>query len=296
MNQDSYAERMLRVLSHIQTHLDEALSPADLAGLACFSPHHFHRIFRGMTGESVMGYVRRLRLERAAWRLKFTDIPVTRLAFEACYETHESFTRAFKERFGLPPREFRQMHHRLDYPPAPSGVHFHPEGEVTGFDPKTKPTGLIRIGLEEWPTRTVAYVRHVGPYDQVSAAWDRLCTWAAAEGLFGPGVEMLGLCHDDPDVTARDRVRYDACLAVSVDFTPQGEIGRREVPGGEYAVARHVGPYNQLSATYLELLGRWLPASGREPAALPTVERYWNDPDSTPPEELETDLAVLLEP
>ena len=84
MNQDSYAERMLRVLSHIQTHLDEAMSPVDLAGLACFSPHHFHRIFRGMTGESVMGYVRRLRLERAAWRLKFTDLPVTRLAFEAC--------------------------------------------------------------------------------------------------------------------------------------------------------------------------------------------------------------------
>ena len=78
---EDYRQRIQRVLGHLQTHLDEALVPADLAQIACFSPHHFHRIFRGMVGESVMQHVRRLRLERAALRLKHGDRSVTAIAF-----------------------------------------------------------------------------------------------------------------------------------------------------------------------------------------------------------------------
>ena len=86
--------RILRVLVYIQGHLDDVISLDDLAAVAHFSPYYFHRVFRGMVGESVMGHVRRLRLERAAHRLKSGDHPVTRVAFEAGYETHEAFIRA----------------------------------------------------------------------------------------------------------------------------------------------------------------------------------------------------------
>ena len=61
-----YKRRMLRVLVHIQQHLDDRLALEELAGLACFSPCHFHRVFKGMVGESVKEHIRRLRLERAA--------------------------------------------------------------------------------------------------------------------------------------------------------------------------------------------------------------------------------------
>ena len=62
----SYRERILRVRLHIEAHLDESISLEELAAVACFSPYHFHRIFRALVGESVMEHVRRLRLERAA--------------------------------------------------------------------------------------------------------------------------------------------------------------------------------------------------------------------------------------
>ena len=58
-----YQERMLRVLIYIQNHLDHGPTLNELAELAHFSPFHFHRIFRGMVGESLKAYVRRLRLE-----------------------------------------------------------------------------------------------------------------------------------------------------------------------------------------------------------------------------------------
>jgi AraC family transcriptional regulator len=92
---EDYQQRLLRVLLHIQNHLDDPLQLDELAEVAHFSPYHFHRIFRGMTGESVKEHVRRLRLERAAHRLRFTGQPVTEIAFDAGYQQHEAFTRAF---------------------------------------------------------------------------------------------------------------------------------------------------------------------------------------------------------
>ena len=61
-----YRARLIRVFVHIRRHLDGPLALDDLAGLAGFSPFHFHRVFRGMTGESVQAHIRRLRLERTA--------------------------------------------------------------------------------------------------------------------------------------------------------------------------------------------------------------------------------------
>ncbi|MEL6185057.1 MAG: helix-turn-helix transcriptional regulator, partial [Myxococcota bacterium] len=97
-----WADRVLDVLDEIHARLDDdTLEPAQLADHAGFSRHHFHRVFRGMTGESVMGLVRRLRMERAAQRLRFGDAPVTDVALASGYGSHEAFTRAFRDRFGV---------------------------------------------------------------------------------------------------------------------------------------------------------------------------------------------------
>src|SRR5215472_11822474 len=90
-----YQSRILKVLVHIQKSLDSPVSLEELAAIASFSPFHFHRIFRGMVGESVKEHVRRLRLERAAAQLRAGRASVTEIAFEAGYSSHESFTRAF---------------------------------------------------------------------------------------------------------------------------------------------------------------------------------------------------------
>ncbi len=291
---EDYAARILRVLEYIQLHLDESLNPADLASIACFSPFHFHRVFRAMVGESVMGHVRRLRLERGAWKLKFSDQPILRIALDSGYETHEAFTRAFGARFECSPSRFRELHRRIDYPPAPSRVHYDSEGEVGSFVPLPSDAGGLEVEVVERPTRTIAFVHHQGPYDQVGEAWDQLMTWVAAEGLFAPDLEMLGLCHADPAITPADQVRYDACVTVDGDFQPSGRVGCKEIAGGEFARVEHVGPYEDLGETYDLLIGHWLPASGYEPAEPPCIEQYFNDPNDTPPEELSTDVYLRL--
>jgi AraC family transcriptional regulator len=293
--EQSYKERVLRVLIHIQGHLDEIMTLEDLAGIAHFSPFHFHRIFRGMVGESVQEHIRRLRLERAAHRLKFSDLPVTRLAFEAGYETHEAFTRAFGSMFGVAPVQFRQAHRALPFPAVSSGVHFSPDGRLTDFQVLQTVGPELAVSLRPVPMMHVAFVRHVGPYDHVGETWGKLFAWAGPSGLIGPHTKVVGVVHDDPEVTPPERIRYDAGLVVNQDFKPAGEIGVQAIGGGEFAVASHRGPYSGFGETYARLCGQWLPAAGREPRSAPALEIYCNSPQDTPPQDLLTEIYIPLE-
>ena len=85
-----------------------------------------------MVGESVRQYVRRLRLERAAARLKLSHALITRIALDAGYESHEAFTRSFRALFGASPSQFRSSR-RPQILPARSGLHYVHGGAVRGF-------------------------------------------------------------------------------------------------------------------------------------------------------------------
>ena len=151
-----YAERIIRVLVHIQQNLDDALPLEDLAAIAHFSPFHFHRVFTGMVGESVKQYVRRLRLERAAMRLKHGERPVTSIAFEAGYETHEAFTRAFRSAFGRSPSEFRAAGGAPERIDSPAGPHTPPQtfSTIHGFAPHQNHQSCTDWESEYPPCRT----------------------------------------------------------------------------------------------------------------------------------------------
>src|SRR5512146_2988206 len=102
-----YEILVARAAVDVRSAMDCALDLQSLAKRAALSPLHFHRIFRGLLGETPLEMHRRLRLERSAAALAAGDSAITRIAFEAGYETHESFTRAFRDAFAVSPSEFR---------------------------------------------------------------------------------------------------------------------------------------------------------------------------------------------
>src|SRR5690606_37238668 len=105
MTRSFYQTCVQKAVEHVMSHLDEALDLHALARIAALSPYHFHRIFRGMLGDTPLELQRRLRLERAAWQLLHEGKSVTSVAFAAGYEAHESFSRAFRTHYGCPPSE-----------------------------------------------------------------------------------------------------------------------------------------------------------------------------------------------
>ncbi|HXP60420.1 MAG TPA: AraC family transcriptional regulator [Dongiaceae bacterium] len=291
---NDYKRRLLRVLVHIQEHLDESLALEELAELACFSPFHFHRIFKGMVGESVKEHVRRLRLERAAGRLKLGAESIVCLALDAGYESHEAFTRSFRSIFGVSPSGFRSSERRARVAAAPSGLHFANGRRVKDFKTIHPGGNNMEVKIVRRAPLRVAFMRHIGPYSAVGKTWDRFLPVLGKEGLLGGDTQFIGICHDDPEVTPPGRVRYDACVSVDESFSPTGEIGVQVIAGGEYAMTTHVGPYRKLGQTYACLLGQWLPRSGRQLSSRPCFEVYLNDPQGTEPKDLLTDIYAPL--
>jgi AraC family transcriptional regulator len=290
-----YKERLLRVLVHIHQHLDDPLSLEELAQLACLSPCHFHRVFTGMIGESVKGHIRRLRLERAAWRLKLENNAIIQIALEAGYESHEAFTRAFRSNFKVTPTEYRRRKQLPDRLQATSGIHFNQQQRPVRFRAAQLGAKSMNVTIKQIDPMRVAFVRHTGPYHHVGQAWEKLCLFLGKEGLLGGDCKFVGLSHDDPEVTPPDKIRYDACVTVGKGFRPQGDIGVQVVGGGDYAVMTHFGPYEKLNESYSKLLGQWLPRSGRELRSGPSLEFYLNSPENTAPEDLVTDICSPLE-
>ena len=292
---NDYHERMLAVLKHIQSHLDDKLSLAALAEIARFSPTHFHRIFKGMLGETVVEHIRRIRLERAAIRLACRQSTVTEAAFDAGYETLESFSRSFSRLFGCAPSRYRCKHWEAVQERLPGVIHYRPDGLESGS--AIHPTGenTMDVRIEQLPAMKAVFSRHTGPYAKCGTAWETLCNWAGPRGLCRPDALYIGVSHDDPHITPPEKLRYDACITVESDIAVEGGIGLQTIGGGDYAVVRHQGPYEGLEQAYSQLMGQWLPQSGREfDDARACFELYRNHPDSTPPQELLTDIHLPL--
>jgi AraC family transcriptional regulator len=108
-NNQDYEECLNNVDQYIRDNISQPLNREVLAAVAGFSVPHFHRIFTAQKGENMAAYVRRVRLERAGWKLRMGAVDITEVALAAGYDTHAAFSKAFKQQFGFSPSEFREL-------------------------------------------------------------------------------------------------------------------------------------------------------------------------------------------
>jgi AraC family transcriptional regulator len=282
-----YKERLNRVLVYIQENIDSSLTLQTLAEIACFSPYHFHRIFTAFVGETLSEYIRRIRLERAALKLCYTDTSITEISLSAGYETPAAFTKAFRQHFGRTPSEFRKLRN-LEIASSRNAIDLdHPKREV-----KTMKPDICIISEKK-----VLFVRKTGRYDRAaSEAWGVLMKFAYSRKLMKRDTQMIGISYDSPDITSEDKLRYDACITINEDIKPEGEVGVQTIPGSRYAVFLHKGPYDRFSETYNMIFSEWLPQSGEKLRDVPSFEVYLNrDPKRTKPENLRTEIWIPVE-
>jgi AraC family transcriptional regulator len=270
-SQAEYEKRMHAVVEHIDRHLDRKLDLDTLAGVAHFSPFHFHRLFGALMGEALGDYLRRRRLEVAATRLRAQDrVPVLEIALAVGFGSAEAFTRAFRARFGCSPTQWRkrkpdQVPRKADQ--AESGAR---RKNVTSQSKENHMN--VRI-IERDPVH-VAYLRHTGPYGPpLGVFWMQVVApWMATNNLMGR--ERFGISLDDPSVTKPAQCRYDACVASSEGEVLSGNPQHKVIPGGKYAALAFEGTGAEIGAAWDALLRDWLPKSGLQLDARPFFEYY----------------------
>lgn len=271
--------RLQSVLRYIESHCGDSIDVSALASMASISPFHFHRVFSSHVGEPVLAYIRRLRLEKAAWQILFLDHSVTEVAAQAGYSSSAAFTRAFRTRFGTTPGRFVRaiIDARRGRPPISAGPTMAPQ-------------------FRHIPELQVVGVRSVGAYDRAPRrAWTSLRRHLPGAVQAMESCLRIGIPLDWPEVTPGDRCRYEACVAI--DQAPEGQLFRKQVGGGSYAVFTHLGPYRDLPGAHDAIYWHWLPRAGVTLRPEPPLHLYREPEDARfqPPGVILTEICVPVE-
>lgn len=244
---EEYVKRVLKVLIYIEANIDEELTMEGLAKLACYSPFHFHRVFQAIVGETIHQYVKRLRIQRAAGKLRHTNQPITEIALDTCYDTPSAFTKAFKQFMGASPKRYRALY-----------------AAVNTMTKKINELPMIKPDKVEknLPDLNLLFVRRSGTYIQSPEdAWQVMRSFIIENNLDRSKIRYFGIAHDKPDVTSEDKLRYDAAILAPQGIKEKGEIGRQVLKGGRYAIFTYHGSYDGLEEVFNNIFLKWLPDS-----------------------------------
>lgn len=295
-----YVERINRAIDLIQDHLGEPLRLDDVARAARVSPFHFHRIFKGVMGETVNAFIKRTRLERAVSLMRRGEgLTLTEVALRCGFSSSSDFSRSFRQHFDMPPSRFdveglreERRGELLDLMEK-SGL----RPRIDRLPPGENPDGF-EVELVELPARTVAYRRVHDPYrgTGVVDAARELMAWADGRGL-GEG-RWYGYMWEDPDVARLEDCRYDVAVElppeVAATFRADGPVGRHDFPPMRVAELSLAGDI-ELELRALDwIFGTWLPGSGRLPADQPCFEAWVGRPFAHGMEHFELALQLPL--
>jgi AraC family transcriptional regulator len=251
-----------KALWYIESHLAKPLTLDEVAAIAGVSRFHVVRAFAAATGLSVMRYVRARRLSEAARALADGAPDILSVALDAEYGSHEAFTRAFREHFGVTPETVRGSAHlaglQLQEPIIMDST------VIDNLPPPRFETGkpLLVAGVGE------RYTWESGA--AIPGQWQRFRQ--KADGVPGRvGKVAYGVCCNGDDSGNFD---YIAGVEVA-DFSDlPREFSRVRIPEQRYAVFSHKDHISTIRRTVNTIWNHWLPASGLKAADAPSFERY----------------------
>lgn len=281
---NAYAEIFNRVFDYIDQHLDEDLSVERLSRVANFSKYHFHRQFSGYAGIGVSKYIQLMRLRRASYRLAFNRADrLIDIALDACFESPESFSRAFKNAFCQTPSAFRKK-------PA-----WQPWQQRYQF-PMHKKEQAVNVQIVHFKHTKIAAFEHRGPMELVNDSARVFITWRQESGLSPvQSSRTFGIVYDNPDTTEPEKFRFDICGSVITDVPANSHgVVNKIIPEGRCAVFRHAGSHERLGESIYPLYRDWLPGSGEALRDFPLFFHYLNLMPETPEHALQTDIYLPL--
>ena len=307
-NRPEYISRINKVMDYVDKHIDQTLNLDVLAGIANFSPYHFHRIFTVLTGETPGNFVQRLRVEKAA-RLLLNDrrMSISEIAYACGFGSVSLFSRSFRAFFDTTAKEYRQREKPVF---EKDGFKYSKNGQLFSknmkqafdFDTHLCTVELnyliymnTKVEIKEMPEMQVVYVRHTGQYNQIMKAYEKVLKWAGARDLLNfPETKTVTVYLDDPSVTVVEKVRQNACVTVTGDVKVDGEIGKATIPAGKHAVGRFQIDINGFEKAW-NTVWLWLTENGYQPYGNP-YELYHNSPEDDAQGKFDLDICIPVKP
>lgn len=259
-----------KALWFMESRFAQAISLAEIAEASGVSRFNLSRAFGAATRHTVMGYLRRRRLAEAARALCGGAPDILTVALDASYNSHEAFSRAFRDLYGLTPEQVRAQRH-LD--------------NLELLEPIMMDTSLL-VELEA-PRVEEGRALHIvglsGRYtfetnQGIPAQWQRFEPYIGSiPGQIGQ--TYYGVCRN---IDCEGNFEYICGVAVSGGSDIDAELAQIRLPAQRYLVFTHRGHISGIRNTVYTIWNQYMPGSGLETADASDFELYDErfDPES----------------
>lgn len=244
-------EAVNQAIDYIMKNIGRELSVEEIAEHCHFSKFYFCRIFKAETGESIYSFIKRVKMEQSAFRLKVErERTITDVGYEYGYSP-SNYSTVFKQHHQVTPANFRRNICRksLENP-----LFCQEDNKWETFAECNQ-----KISIETLEDYYVIYERRIGNYHNLSQDWgmflDKYQEYMTEETL------LLERTFDDPSITDVDSCLYDICMSVDKECTLENTC---IIQGGKFAVYHFKGFANEIYAAYQNMFNVWFPQSHYE--------------------------------
>ena len=254
-----------RAISYIFEHIEEDITVDDVARHCAYSKSHLTRMFKEDTDEALYQFIKRVRLERSAWRLKVEkEKSITEIGGEYGYSS-SNFATAFKKHLDISPADFRKSSERI----------VKESSFANGMPPEKLEDAGEHITIEKLEDFTVIYERKKGNYHNLPKEW---CLFIEKYSHLATKDTIYIECTiDDPSITDEDNCMYELCQTISPDhpaLKEDNDIFTHIFDGGKYAIYHFKGFPQFLFMVYQEIFCRWLSKTKNQLDNKPILDIY----------------------
>lgn len=241
---EEYKKRIVKTIQYIEHHLDTELSLEKVAEVGAYSPFHFHRVFKLITGETLQNYVIRKRIEKTALYLAVRkSMDIKEIYLELGFTNHSVFNKTFKKYYGKSPSDFRRsvpenFHKILQIESKKGQIDTVFHQYICNVENLLKWTAMnLKIKVTNFEEMHLASVMSLG-VENVESSYNVLINWATQKHLFPHDhVKMISVYHDSFKTTSPDKVRIHACMLLKDKLEGQdGEVFPETIEAGRFIV------------------------------------------------------------
>ncbi len=274
-------QRYKNLIKFIDQNFKEDINIEKIEKVSFYSYRNINRIFQSLHNETVGKYIKRIRLEKAAEYLKYSNLQISKIAIDIGFSDVAAFSKSFKKKFLCSPLTFRQNTQIIN--------------RVNKQTSSKK--NSIPFEIETLPEFKLLYLEYLGNYENIVAiekTWDKLIMYCDKQKLITQETSFFSETLDDNTITDDFNCRTNVAITLNElsNFVPEGLFRIRKHKTQKYAKFIHKGANEKLVETYNQIYSTWMSEVQLEFEDKPTLEFYVNHHNKTLKKNLITEIYI----
>ena len=226
---------------------------------------------------------------------------ITELALQNGFKSIQSFSRSFRNFYGMSPSEF-QKKGQIEFSKIGQKQSKNGTGKVS-FEKYLYSINNLKnwlqmkttVEVKEMPELKLAHVRHQGAYSEIGSAFQKIMQWSGPRGLLNfPKTKMIGIYYDSPRITDVTKMQSSACITIEKDVESSGEVAMMTIPKGKFAVGSFQIKMDEFEKAW-NSISLWVPENNFELRDGHYHEIYHNDGNQHPEGLFFVDICIPVQ-